>query len=344
MTISHSNNISPLGQVSIPALNQYLQLAVERNINIENLLSQQGIKLELLNDNEQKISGEVFQQLLARLINLADDELFGLHTAKFVEANSYSVLGYISMNCQTLGEAISKIPAFEKLVGDMGTTSFEQEGDCFKISWSCLYQDPLVSRHMIDNCLASWLNFAHYLANKKTAPIKVYFKRNTPAIKQQLEYQKLFDCPVLFKQKTNSIFFEKRLLNYPLKRGNKQLLTTLESHANQQLKSLNSFQDIIVYTEELIRQNLTTGLYHQQNIAEFMGISSKTLQRKLRAQTTQFQVLLDKIRLELAINKLKYSGLKQAQISHQLGFNEPRSFYRWFRKTTGLTPSQYRHK
>lgn len=342
MKANDSLNKTDLGQVSIPVLNQYLQLAVEYNFDIESLLASYAISPQLLSDNNQKISGEIFQPLLASLINLSEDELFGLHTAKYVEPNSYSVLGYISMNCQTLGEAISKIQTFEKLVGDMGHTSFEQEGDYFKISWSCVYQNPLVSRHMIDNCLASWLNFAHYLANKKTAPLKVYFKRNTPPKTQQLEYEKLFDCPVLFKQKTNSIFFEKRLLNYPLKRANKQLLTTLESHANQQLESLNSQKDIVVYTQHLISQKLSTGLYHQQDIANLMGISAKTLQRKLKAQSTQFQFLLDKVRLEIAVKNLKGSSKKLENISQQLGFSEPRSFYRWFNKLKGKTPGQYR--
>ena len=90
--------------------------------------------------------------------------LFGLHTAKYVQPGSYSVLGYILMNCENLGQAITKIQPFEKLVGDMGTTTFAQLGEQVKISWHCQFTDPKVKRHMVDNCLTSWLTFARYLS------------------------------------------------------------------------------------------------------------------------------------------------------------------------------------
>ena len=235
-----SNQFNPhLGQVSVAAVNQYLQLALEQDIDFEGLLIQLKISKEKLSDNSQQLSGVKFQQLIGELIALSKDQLFGLHTAQFVQPATYSVLGYISMNCETLGEAISKIPSFEKLVGDMGTTTHSQTGEHFKISWHCLFPDLLVRRHMIDNCLASWLNFAHYLADKKTPPVKVCFTRKRPSLKQQKEYETIFNCPVLFNQSSDSIYFRKSLLDYPLKRGNKELLNTLETHANKQLEYLS---------------------------------------------------------------------------------------------------------
>jgi len=341
---SLSQDKSQLGQVSVSVINQYLQLATEQQIATDYLLQSLEIHPDYLNDNSHAISGIKFQQLLSALISVSKDPLFGLHTAQFVQPSSYSVLGFISMNCETLGEAISKIPSFEKLVGDMGLTSFDQEGDCFKISWDCLYSNALVCRHMIDNCLASWVNFAHYLANKKTAPVKVHFCRKPPVKLQQQEYQKLFNCPVLFNQRTNSIFFEKRLLDYPLHHGNKQLLSTLETHANEQLNAMQKPATLIEQTEQFILKNLSSGLIRQQDVAESMGMSAKTLQRKLRAENVQFQQLLDQVRLHQAKHYLKYSSQRLYQISQQLGFSETRSFHRWFLKLMQKTPGQFRQK
>jgi AraC-like DNA-binding protein len=335
------NNIN-LGQVSIAAVNQYLQLAKAQQIEFSGILNELKIPTTLLSDNSKQLSGSVFQQLIKRLVALSNDQLFGLHTAQFVQPSSYSVLGYISMNCETLGEAMSKIPAFEKLVGDMGTTSFDERAEHYKISWHCLYPDKLVRRHMIDNCLASWLNFAHYLAEKKTAPAKIHFTRKKPTSKEQQEYEALFNCQVLFNQSSDSIYFRKSLLNYPLNRGNKKLLTTLEKHAIEQLDNLNNEKTIVSQASLLISQNLQSGNYHQQDIADALNIGTKTLQRRLKAESSNFQIVLDKTRLNQASLLLESRALNLSEISQQLGFQETSSFYRWFSKLMKQTPGQYR--
>ena len=331
-----------LGFASVAAVNQYLQLAKSQEIDFDGLLAKLKIPATLLSDNSKQLAGIKFQQLISGLIELSSDDLFGFHTAQFVQPATYSVLGYISINCETLGEAISKIPSFEKLVGDMGITSFSSNQEHFKISWQCLFTEPLVRRHMIDNCLASWLNFAHYLADKQTPPVKVCFTRKRPSIKQQREYETLFNCSVLFKQKSDSIYFRKSLLDYPLKRANKELLNTLESHANKQLEERCKDKNIIEKTKEIILKGLKSSEFRQQHVAKKLGMTTKTLQRKLKIESSSFQVMLDQTRLDHAIGLLGSYGLKLSDISEQLGFQEPRSFYRWFSKQTGETPGKFR--
>ena len=331
-----------LGKASIPAVNQYLALAREQGIDIEHTLSQAGIPLEMIKDNSGHITGAQFQDLLAILIAQSDDELFGLHTAKFVQPGSYSVLGYISMNCETLGQAITKISPFEKLVGDMGTTAFEPCGNFVKISWLCQFPDINVRRHMVDNCLASWITFARYLVDNKSEPVKVLLSRSEPGLAQQTEYQNTFACPVSYQQGENAILFESSLLALPLNKGDQQLLSTLESHANKLMTHLSSPDNLVNQVSTSIEQNLKQARFHQQDIAAILGISAKTLQRRLTKENTTFQQLLDKTRLALAKQFLLKEQLNLDQISVELGFSESRSFYRWFQKLTACTPGNYR--
>jgi len=337
-----------LGQASIPAVNQYLQLAKAQNLPISELLESLGLSQELLNDNTQQISGDKFQQLIATLITLSNDELFGLHTAQYVQPGSYSVLGFITMNCETLGEAITKVQPFEKIVGDMGTTFFEpienEHGKYFSIGWSCVFTDKLVRRHAIDNCLASWLTFARYLTDNDRKPTQVLLSRNQPNLQQCAQYQAIFNCSVLFNQATDQIIFDQALLALPLNKGNKALLSTLESHAREQIAKISQEPDLITQTTALIKKNLESGDITQQEIASLLGLSAKTLQRRLKAENTQFKSLIDQVRLSTSYDLLKNASLNLNQISEQLGFGEPRSFFRWFQKLTQLTPGQYRQQ
>ncbi|MEW6982945.1 AraC family transcriptional regulator [Colwelliaceae bacterium 6471] len=331
-----------LGIASIPAVNQYLQLANEYELDVNSVIEKSAIDQAILTDNSAHIEGEKFQHLIAELLALSNDELFGLHTAKYVQPGSYSVLGYISMNCETLGEAITKIQPFEKLVGDMGTTDLSQIDNNLRISWHCIYPNKQVRRHMIDNVLASWLTFARYLVGEKHAPLFVQLTRAKPDLQQQKEYQMLFNCPIQYQQSIDAITFKASLLEMPLNKGDKQLLSTLESHAQTIISSLSVTDDITAKVEALIKSNLKTGRIRQQDIADLLGLGAKTLQRRLAEKSTTFQQVLDVSRLNQAKYLLNDTQLNLVQISIELGFVEPRSFYRWFNKLMQCTPGDYR--
>ena len=339
-----TNSEQSLGNVSIPSVKQYLQLAQERQLATDDLLSRLAINSGLLNDNGAFISGDKFQALIAELVELSSDDLFGLHTAKFVQPFSYSVLGYITMNCETLGQAIEKIQPYEKLVGDMGTTQLEQESTDFKISWHCQYPDPRVRRHMTDNCLASWFTFARYLTNTELSPKQVLLSRQQPSESQHQEYQSLFGCNVEYEQAQDAIVFSAELLSLPLDKGDQQLLPVLESHAETIMTQLSAESDLITQVKFHIEQHLPTGKFRQPDIAQALGMGYKTMQRKLKEQDTSFQVLLDEVRFALTEQALQQEKMDVEQLSVQLGFTETRSFFRWFKKLTNQTPGEYKNQ
>lgn len=332
----------PLGQASIPAVNQYIQLAKAQQLDLKALLSELELTEAILADSSATISGLKFQHLIASLVDLSKDKLFGLHTAQFVQPGSYSVLGYIIMNCETLGDAITKIQPFEKLVGDMGTTTLSQQNKYFTITWSCLFTNELVKRHSVDNCLASWVTFARYLTNSENNPVQILLSRSEPSLSECTQYQNMFNCSVLFNQSCDAIIFDRELLSLPLNKGNKQILSALEEHANEIMAKLSPEQSIVNQTQDLIRENLSQNSLNQHDIAKQLGLSAKTLQRKLKAEHASFKALVTEIRLVQAKAYLTDITLTANQISTIIGFAEPRSFYRWFQKETSLTPGQYR--
>jgi len=338
----HPQKQLSLGRASIPAVNQYLQLAKVQGLAIEGCLRNLALTPELLADHDQSISGEKFQQLIAELLRLSNDELFGLHTAQYVQPGSYSILGFIVMSCETLGEALTKIQPFEKLVGDMGTTQLTEQDNSFSIAWHCIFPDQQVRRHMIDNCLASWLTFAHYLTSKNGAPIKVLLTHPEPNLAQRAEYQSVFNCHVLFNQYSNEIVFDKSFLSLSFNKGNKQLLPTLEQHANNVIATLSKQSDIVTVVKQLVIQQLHNELINQQYVAKQLNMSSKTLQRRLKAKKTHFKEIVDGVRLERGKNLLAHSLINIDEISQQLGFSESRSFYRWFAQKLKQTPASYR--
>jgi AraC-like DNA-binding protein len=77
-------------------------------------------------------------------------------------------------------------------------------------------------------------------------------------------------------------------------------------------------------------------------VSSRLAVSTRTLQRRLNAENTSFQLLLNRTREQLARHYLKGSTMSGAEISFLLGFEDPNSFFRAFHSWTGETPEQAR--
>lgn len=342
------NPLSNLGVASIPAVKQYWQQAQQEGIACESLLQRADIASATLSDNGAHVTGEQFQRLLIALLQQSTDSLFGLHSAQFVQASSYSVLGFMSMNCLTLGEAIECIVPFERLVGDMGVSSVvdDRDGGTVLLRWECRYKAPSIIPHMVDNVLASWLQFARLLVGESLNPNMVNLRRSAPKSLQDLqEYQRVFGSHIHFNASDDGLVFPIAFKHLPIQSGNAVLRQALETHAKQLLSELevSHAQPFSALVSQYIQQGLAINQYRQQDIAVSLNVSVKTLQRRLKSEQTTFQLLLDTIRHEKACSLLSTKHLTIEEISELLGFRDVRSFYHHFRKVEGLTPTQYRN-
>jgi AraC-like DNA-binding protein len=79
-------------------------------------------------------------------------------------------------------------------------------------------------------------------------------------------------------------------------------------------------------------------------VARSLGQSPRSLRRHLASEGTSFQQLVEQIRSELARQHLEDAGLTVSEIAFLVGFSELSPFLRAFRRWTGVTPGEYRHR
>ncbi|MDX1633645.1 MAG: AraC family transcriptional regulator ligand-binding domain-containing protein, partial [Marinobacter sp.] len=114
--------MNSLGTASVAALRQYVRAAESAGLDVAALRRGAGLAPGILSADDGRIEGEQLQAFIRQLSDQASNPVLGLETGDFVQPGSYTVLGYITMSCATLGEAIARIAPYEKLVGDMGVT------------------------------------------------------------------------------------------------------------------------------------------------------------------------------------------------------------------------------
>ena len=336
--------MSSLGYTSVPVLLKYLRYAEHLGVNCEAALQAAQISSAALRDNSQRVPSEAHERLLEELTQACADPLFGLHSARFVQPGSWSVLGYITMNCATLGEAMSRIVPFEKLVGDMGVSRIEAADEQVRLIWSCRHQGAEIRRHMVENVLASWLLYARWIADMNRSPAEVWFEHAQPAGTQLSDYTEVFGCPIKFEQPCNALLVPVEYLAVPLRQADANLLRTLEEHALTLMAGLDGDEPLPLRVKNALRQLLKDGLPRKERVAEKFNMTVRTLQRHLQLAGSSYQEILDQLRQELAEHYLLRSDLPIQDIANYLGFTEARSFHRSFKGWTGMTPGEFREK
>ena len=123
---------------------------------------------------------------------------------------------------------------------------------------------------------------------------------------------------------------------------NEALWLDVERELEQQLQDRNASASFASIVEAAIRAELYAGPTHVEAICRRLRISRSSLQRKLREEGYTFQDILDQIRFDLATRYLTKSDFNISEISRLIGFMDPKSFFRAFKKQFGRTPEEYR--
>jgi len=337
--------MNALGTASVAALRQYVRYADAKGIAVDPLFEKAGLKPEILNSDEGRIDGEQLQTFIHLLAEHTGNPVLGLETGDYVQPGSYSVLGYITMSCATLGEAVTRIAPYEKLVGDMGTTGLRMKGHEVSLVWTCNFTDPVVWPHVVDNVFASWISYARWLADNDNAyPIRVSLQRSSPGPIYEAEYRERWGCPVTFEAPENVVTLHQDLLTTRLRQPDPLLRKTLEAHALSQLALLDTDTDLTSKVKQSIQKQLADGITRQDMVAEDLGMTSRTLQRKLSQEGVSYQKLLDEVRQQMAEDYLQNTSMSIPDIALRLGYSETTSFHRKFKAATGKTPGDFRRQ
>lgn len=328
-----------LGTTSLPPVQQFLQAARHCGVEIAPALEQANIDPASLQIKDTRLSGEQFQQLLHYLIEHANHPLFGLYSARFIQPDRFYLLGQIGLSSDNFAQAIKQAMPLEKLVGDMGITELRAHPQGLKMVWHCQYSHPMVIPHLIDNVLASWVNFARFLIqDSRASPVELKLTRPHPTANEVKQYQRLFSCPVLFEQSENAILIDKALLLRPLPNGDNQRLKLLMQSAKLQLEDIDKADQLTLAAARVIRQQLPQAKLNRDLIASQLHLSGRTLQRKLLKQGLSYQALVDSVRHEMANYWLSCSGLSLSEIALELGFSDVRVFFRAYKNWSGHSP------
>lgn len=332
------------GTVSVAYLQGLVEYLQRQGIAPEALLAHAQLGPEVLGQRDQCIAASAYLALLSEGVRLSGDPFLGLHLGESVRPGYYGVLGYLIMSCATLADALHRQARYASLVGNLGQVVLDDEPA--RLDGEALVAhrwQPLLAqqqRQLSEETLAGWLSFGRWISGLDIAPTEVRFQHSAPA--DTSEHARIFRCPVLFDQPDNALVFPRRLLAAPLSQADAQVRGMLDAYADRLLAELNQGHGVLDRARlELARQLPEQGA-DLEAIAAALALTPRTLQRRLRESGLSFSQLVDETRQQLVLHYLRDPALELAEIAFLVGFSEPGSLARAFRRWTGTSPGEYR--
>lgn len=325
--------------VSVSVLSQLLRYLAHLEVDVNEVFRGVGIDADFLNNPDTHIPIETYIAIEDEAVRISQDPYFGLHMGEFAEPGSWSILGYMMMNCRTLSEAAEKSARYARIIGNLIQTKAVLGWGTVKIVLSTPKHAPVLSRHCFESTLSSTVRMGRSLTGRQLDPLEVGFSYSEPA--SIAEYERVFRSPVYFNQKQTYIIYDINAGKTPVLQPNPKLLEQFENYAQEYLAEFEGIDKTTRIVTRHILANLDSRDLTLSSIAKEMSMSVRTLQNHLKSEGVVFRELLEDTRERLA-KKYLCENYTVEDITYLLGFSEPSVFRKAFKKWSGSTPREYR--
>ncbi|MEP2668553.1 MAG: AraC family transcriptional regulator ligand-binding domain-containing protein [Cyclobacteriaceae bacterium] len=290
-------------------------------------------------DNLQAVPASHFFELH----ELLDDQLgpgFAVRVGQQMKIEDYGVLGLSWRTCSWAGEIFDRCERYFKLLSNTYVFKVIKEGDVSRVF---LYRDAQRRGIALSNEATFSAVVVVLRATTETdiSPIEVSFKHGPPS--KLDSHRKAFSCAVLFNQPDNVITYTTKDLEMRTAKADKDINQFLVERVEEETSGMELSPDKIVQdVESLITTALPSGIPSIARLSEHLGMSNRTLTRRLSEKGFTFRDLIKKSQEAVSKELLKNSTRSVAEIAFETGFSEQSAFNRAFKRWTGLSPVEFR--
>jgi AraC-like DNA-binding protein len=256
------------------------------------------------------------------------------------------ILGYVVLNCSTIGEVLDRTSRYIRVINDGMRVQVVRESKLTFVRCTFIESlDNYLLRRPREAMDAMWGGLARELgrlAHKPLAATEVWFAHAAPPKAELGEYTRVFGPRVKFGAPENRFIIPTSHLDEPIRSANPALLQVFEKHAEEVVAKLDVHRGPSQRVLAVVAARMKGAVPTLNEVARELAMSNRNLQRALSGDGTTYQKLVDELRRDLALSHLKNPSTSAGQVGFLLGFSEPSAFHRAFKRWTGRAPSEYR--
>lgn len=304
------------------------------------LLQQAGVDPSAPPDPKLMITEDTYCTLLETIADMTEGPAnFHILTGAAMRCEHLGALGLAWKSAPTLREAIERATRYSQVLVRVSRYGVRDRGEECELFHE---RDNRRRGALLSNeaALATLLSISREAAGDDVAPIAVRYRHapmNTaPALRAH------FQCPIEFESHCDALVFTPETLARKNRVGDESLYRFFEAHLEKELALIADDAALDRRVRIQVSQSLSGSVPTISDVAMKLGMSGRTLQRRLSDHGFSYQSLVDNARRELAERLLQQTDYALAEIAFLTGFSEQSTFTRAFKRWSGQTPRSYR--
>ena len=294
-----------------------------------------------LTDPDLRVPESIVEAAWRLAASLTDDTAIGIHVAESVPRGALDLVEYAFRSSASLATGLERLARYSRVLSDRVVARVESSADGLLF---IVGDTGTTSLHpsRAEFALAVALRLAREGTGSQLAPLQVSFAHPAPEFAR--EHARFFGGPVRFDAGSHSMLIRAEDAVRPMqaddalaaiiRRRLEKVLTTSQRQATVPLSGR---------VREILIDGLGDTTMTPDAVARTLGLSRRTLSRRLAEDGTSFSSILDGVRREFACALLQDHSLSVGDIAFFLQYSEPAAFNRSFRRWTGQTPGAFRN-
>jgi AraC-like DNA-binding protein len=295
---------------------------------------------EVLSDPHARLPVEMILRLWEAAVRVSGDPSIGLRVGEQVHSGAFGSFEYLLRNSETVQKLLVRAAEFMRLIDDSCLLEVsEHEGTAtLRVTRTDGYFHPQAEVE----CFFAACRALQQREWPGAAISAVTFTERCPT--EVATYVRYFGCGVRFEREHNQIQFPASLLGDAPHHADPNLGLVLEEYARHLLTKLPEGAPLVNAMRRLLLEQLGHGPPSLALVARTLHLSERTLRRRLDAEGTSYQIVLDELRQSLAYQYVGKSRAGFEDIAARLGYSDAGTFLRAFRRWSGTTPAQFRER
>ncbi|WP_269621290.1 AraC family transcriptional regulator [Zhongshania sp. BJYM1] len=327
---------------SVTSVQILVALGVEHGAKQSALLLNTGLNQQSLNNPETIVEASdelmVIRNLIRELPDLAG---VGLYAGERYHLSVYGIWGFALASSPTTRKAVELSQTYQELTFVFSGFTVEETGEYVSLVFDNSDLPADVALFSIEREIQAAMLIIREIVGPQLTEEWVTF-RHAPPPHHEL-YQRFFRGRVDFSAPQNALIFPRRLLDEPRMVGNDTTASLLDKQCSELIAKRSARKGVSGKVRDiLLRQKPMT--MDMELVAESLCMTSRTLRRKLDAESTSFRQLVDEIRMTLAEEMLTGTRLSVEQIAERLCYADASSFSQAFKRMSGQTPGALRKR
>ena len=320
----------------LPALGVMEELGFERQACLKGT----GLLLSQLDSPDARMSLQQELAFYRNTLDLTGDQTIGLKLGEPYVPQRYGLFGYALLSAATFRHALSLAENFGRLTFSFFTLRYQVEGSR---TWFSFTEPPPIEQALIDLYLdrdmsAARVDFSVILGEPLAfGELHMHHDgHGRPGV-----YRDYFGADIHFSAADSRFSFSSSLLDQPLPQSDPESSRHFQQQCQLLIAKLTTQGHFVDHVRMLVLAR--PGFFPDIDyVAEKMGMSTRTLRRRLKEENSSYRELLDEIRFGLAKEYLGNTNLSMEEICGLLGYSESGNFSHAFRRWSGQSPREWR--